>query len=946
MPRRDAPVDDEKKSYAVVWFFTALLMFILALYALADDNVFRRAWKKYQAGFNRLEISTIEKQIGAEQERLNADPEYQEAMKTLAEAQASLTSGEAVKQKAALLKELEAAQHDDLTKDLNLRFIKSNLEELRFLFDDAEHKGRKEEAEALLKRIEEGEKERAEKQKKYSESQAHIEEIENRVKQLEGAAKAAEDRVAKLTAVRDDLQGKLEGVSLFYGLGPKDTPPFFGTDWQPKIPKIQQIVLEEYDRNNFDKPIARVDRCTSCHSGIDKPGFEDQPNPWKTHPNRDVLLAKHPAEKFGCTPCHEGQGPAVNSPAVAHGNFIDAHGELEEVHHIERPLRRGEKVQANCIKCHAGVQSLPGAEVVARGEKLFMELGCHGCHLTDGYEDLAKDQGVAQIGPSLRRIAAKVDKGWLVRWIRNPHQFRPRTRMPNFFPEKAPDGAPEGVVPAEMPPFVDPEVADDQSVKLAAYILSVSTDASNEWLAGHPSPGIMPGGDLAARGKELVDSIGCRGCHALSADEVAGQLGANKDIAPNLSRIAEKTSAQWIYHWIKNPRGYSSVARMPSLRLSEDEARAITAYVATLGEKQAAPAALEQKLADPENIKAGEKLVRKYGCFGCHDIPNMENESRIGVELSSFGGKTKEELFFGDRVDMPETWDDWTYSKLLTPRTYQTKWIEQAMPQFDLADEDIKALRVFLISRTDAKVLAKYRPVSPWDDKLVAGRRLVLRYNCQGCHVVEGQRGDIRRLYQEQPNFAPPILNGEGEKVQPAWLFNFVKAPVPIRPWLKLRMPTFGLRDDEANGIVAYFGALDHVQIPYVHLEKAAFKRDSVDAGRLLTTKDYFDCFSCHQRGAQKPQGPPEGWAPDLTLAHQRLQPEWILKWLTDPQKVMPGTKMPSFFPGGPPDVLGGDDAAQIRALRDYVISLGLPDTTPSPQTTATVTSPAPGASQ
>ena len=85
------------------------------------------------------------------------------------------------------------------------------------------------------------------------------------------------------------------------------------------------------------------------------------------------------------------------------------------------------------------------------------------------------------------------------------------------------------------------------------------------------------------------------------------------------------------------------------------------------------------------------------------------------------------------------------------------------------------------------------------------------------------------------------------------------------------------------------------------------------------------DCFSCHQRGAEKPQGPPEGWAPDLAMAHERLNPEWIVKWIRDPQKVMPGTKMPSFYPGGPPDVLGGDEDAQMRALRDYIISIGLP---------------------
>ena len=29
-------------------------------------------------------------------------------------------------------------------------------------------------------------------------------------------------------------------------------------------------------------------------------------------------------------------------------------------------------------------------------------------------------------------------------------------------------------------------------------------------------------------------------------------------------------------------------------------------------------------------------------------------------------------------------------------------------------------------------------------------------------------------------------------------------------------------------------------------------------------SKDYFNCFSCHQQGDKHPEGPPEGWAPDL----------------------------------------------------------------------------------
>jgi hypothetical protein len=90
-----------------------------------------------------------------------------------------------------------------------------------------------------------------------------------------------------------------------------------------------------------------------------------------------------------------------------------------------------------------------------------------------------------------------------------------------------------------------------------------------------------------------------------------------------------------------------------------------------------------------------------------------------------------------------------------------------------------------------------------------------------------------------------------------------------------------------------------------------------------LMTKDYFNCFSCHQQGDKKPEGPQSGWAPDLALAHQRLNPEWILKWIENPSALQPGTKMPSFYPGGPDDILGGKQDQQIRALRDYIFWFG-----------------------
>lgn len=873
---------EERRSYAGTFALCAGALLACALWAVVDDLFLRRPWKKYQAELSWQEISGLEREIDEAERALAGDPGYQKLTADLAAAHAKLGDGDAGGRRRDMEQALSAAKVRVSEVDQEFRFVKSEIEEARYEYDHALHAGHSTEVEK--QRVDELGKHKQHTETSYEAAKAETARLEQELAGLGAEVRRIEDEIAARRTDVDALSQRLEGLAAVnVGL----TLPVVGrlSLRAPTVPNIKQVVLNEFDRSKFDTPIARVDRCESCHAVINRKGYEGGTNPLKTHPDREVILGRHPPDKFGCTPCHGGQGAAVNSPEMAHG----------EVKFWEHPLMRGDKVQASCLGCHVNVRGLPGAGTIARGERLFEELGCHGCHLTEGYEDLPK------VGPSLRRIAAKLGGPWMVRWVQNPHAVRPRTRMPTFM------------------------FKEEEAIAVTAYLLDASGGESAAWLAAHPAPGGLDEGEAAVtRGKELADSLGCRACHGFAPGEVAGQLGADKDIAPNLSAIADKVGPQWAYHWLRDPRGYSPEAKMPSLRVSEGEARALVAYLMTLGTGTPGAGDLQRRLAAPEQVEKGERLVRKYGCFGCHNIPGMENESRIGVELSMFGGKVLEELFFGDQTEIPQTWEAWTYHKLKQPRIYATQWIEQLMPNFELEDEDAYALRTFLASRSDAKVPHQYRFSDDGrSQRLVSGQRLVARYNCTGCHTIEGKKADVRRLYEGREALAPPILHGEGDKVQAPWLFRFLKAPVPIRPWLAIRMPTFGFSPEEANRIVSYFGALDRVEVPYVHVDPHAFPREYTEAGQLLMSEAYFNCFSCHQRGDRKPEGPPDGWAPDLAMAHERLNPDWLLKWIRDPQKVMPGTKMPSFYPDGPPDILGGHDEEQIRALRDYILTLG-----------------------
>ena len=880
MARRDLNLEDEKRSYAGLWLLCAALLVVGSIWALLDDTILRRPWKAIQSEFFALEKSRAIDKLEAEEAKLGGDAAWQKLQEELASAQAEIDQPATKAKLTSLEGELPTLKLDDKDADIRVRFIKSELEVAKYELDHAIlHGGDVDAARAHRNELN---RRRIELEAAYAATQKHVQEVEGQIAELRAPVSKVEKQMEDLSGERDDLRNKIDQMKSQIG-------DYIAVD---KIPEIHQTVLPEFDINNFEEPVARVDRCTTCHIGINRAGFEEDAQPIGTHPNRALYLGNHPDNKVACTPCHDGQGVALNSTAQAHG----------EVTFWLKPLLQGPQMQSRCLDCHRDVQELEGAENLAAGEMLFEQLGCAGCHLVEGYEELEP------VGPSLTKISAKVDPQWMVDWIRDPFAFRPRTKMPDF------------------------QFTEDEATAVAAYIWTSSKKAGEEWTAAHPDVAGVDAGDanLVAQGKQVFDDVGCRACHAIGDEEVARTLGAGKDWAPNLTRVAQKTDGRFLYWWVKNPTGYNAHTRMPSLRLSDEEARAVASYllsVAPADEPKSDGTVTAATLEQPELVEQGTALVRKYGCFGCHEIGGMEKESRIGVELSTFAVKPLEELFFGNTHGIPHDWNGWTYHKLKDPRIYETEHVEQVMPNFGLEDEDIINLRVWLQSRTGKQPPLSYREAG-YDDrwrKVQKGRRLVDKYNCMGCHEIDGQGGFINRLYEDNPTEAPPILFDQGAKVQPEWFYGFLQDPAlqPLRFWLKIRMPTFPLSADETTAIVEYFTAKSDLKNPYFfwdpHVDSTP---ELLQTGDLLMSDEYFSCWSCHVMGDKTPAGPMEYWAPNLAFAHERLNPEWILRWIEDPQSQMPGTKMPAFYPGGPEDIFDGDESKQIVAMRDWIMSL------------------------
>jgi hypothetical protein len=71
-----------------------------------------------------------------------------------------------------------------------------------------------------------------------------------------------------------------------------------------KLNKSEVLNASLVIRQNLLPGLQRVDRCTTCHLGVEDPTMKNAPQPFSFHPN----LAPHVPSKFGCTICHGGTG--------------------------------------------------------------------------------------------------------------------------------------------------------------------------------------------------------------------------------------------------------------------------------------------------------------------------------------------------------------------------------------------------------------------------------------------------------------------------------------------------------------------------------------------------------------------------------------------------------------------------------------------------------------
>lgn len=202
------------------------------------------------------------------------------------------------------------------------------------------------------------------------------------------------------------------------------------------------------------------------------------------------------------------------------------------------------------------------------------------------------------------------------------------------------------------------------------------------------------------------------------------------------------------------------------------------------------------------------------------------------------------------------------------------------------------------------------------------GKRLVRDLHCVACHEVPPEVTATRRSDDGWP--IAPALTSEGDKVQRAWLSRFLEEPFVLRPAALARMPTFVVTPEERENLTAYLAGLRAPE-PF---DLAAFDFDvhgpATEGARKFGALQLklLRCNQCHLVNGKlwSPEDSPR--SPDLAYAAERLQREWFYRWMVDPQRLEPGTKMPTFFYADDEEITD-DPEAEIDALAKYIFSLG-----------------------
>ena len=312
-----------------LWFaFSSVAILGASVWMMLFD--FTRDWKGYQRTFNAIEVERGRAALStpdalavvAEEARLTEELHAAEALRD--ERSSELADAE---QELAVLE-------DTLAKaDAAARVAKQEADWERFLTEEYRlHHGEDEALVGRMAKLKEYQDQTAVTAAVRMTAEAEVLKMQARVASFSEDVKAVESSLKDSAKSVELVRKKMAKID------PEDAPTRQANFVRDGIPgldfvgpnlQIQKVLppAPTFELNFTKKP--RIDMCMTCHLPIEDVGFEDEEQPFVTHPRLDMFLSAkspHPMSEFGCTICHRGAGEALVFQRVDHRASNDEEG--------------------------------------------------------------------------------------------------------------------------------------------------------------------------------------------------------------------------------------------------------------------------------------------------------------------------------------------------------------------------------------------------------------------------------------------------------------------------------------------------------------------------------------------------------------------------------------------------------------------------------------------
>ncbi len=409
----------------------------------------------------------------------------------------------------------------------------------------------------------------------------------------------------------------------------------------------------------------------------------------------------------------------------------------------------------------------------------------------------------------------------------------------------------------------------------------------------HRAP--LPGTPQLNLGRNLLGRYGCVHCHTIKLSD--GSTVKPSDHPPSLSHIADKTTREWTYAWLKDPYAYAVTTTMPDFKLTDSDARDISAFLIANSTPVAGDTD-EVAKTPPPDATAGASLYGESFCASCHAVQNAAGNvvgGDVGPELTRIGNKAKPE---------------WLRAWLRNPRIYDP---ETAMPHYRFSDPQISLITAYLGNKTDSDLLANVHldPATP--EQIAHGKLLVTTYGCAACHEING--------IKKPENFAPELTRVGSKPLTEIVFLPGMKRSAPDYIATKIRQPRSfgaGLKMPQYTLAPAQIDALTTALLAFtdrahdlpmaltVPARAPSNYQPAGNAGKLMSDLACFSCHAINGRGGDM--------APDLSREGTAVQRPWLQAFLKNPGTLRPALirRMPKF----------NLSDAEITELTDYMMTV------------------------